>query len=519
MAITSISRLQHRRGIKTDLPVDLYEGELGWCLDTRELFIGNGQGFSGNSQILTQWSQNTNLIQYIYTGTSGIDATTGLPSVPVSRPIGAKLDDFLNVKDYGAVGDGETDDTDAIQRAITDRWASRSDIVNRQLMSMVNIMFPAGRYRITRAIRLYPMTALVGAGKDRCVIVMDASTAPASVDNECVVRTADNQGNTAANIGLNNAVMPTNILVQGIAFDNSANPGKDGILLQRASNVRLADVAVYSDWASGNAHASGSTGISIETLSSLYLCDNITIINATISNFVLGIASSDPTRYVTADQCNITNCWRAVALGTGTIVSGGPSYVKIINNTITNIDNNGVIVNSSNPNITSANNTFSAVGIVDNRKSIHFSSTSVHCSTINDMFSDTDQVHIGNSLTNISISAQQTSIVSNTPLAVELPILDDTVTSPLGIQYDTAVYNNVFIQYTIFRGNRRRAGTFMLVSDGSTVSYSDNGLDHNGSPGVTLSASVSSGIINVAYDATNLGADGTFKYIETKWLS
>jgi hypothetical protein len=41
MAITQISRIQHRRGLQQDLP-QLASAELGWSVDTQQLYIGNG---------------------------------------------------------------------------------------------------------------------------------------------------------------------------------------------------------------------------------------------------------------------------------------------------------------------------------------------------------------------------------------------------------------------------------------------------------------------------------------------
>ena len=41
MAILQISRIQHRRGLQQDLP-QLASGELGWSIDARKLYIGNG---------------------------------------------------------------------------------------------------------------------------------------------------------------------------------------------------------------------------------------------------------------------------------------------------------------------------------------------------------------------------------------------------------------------------------------------------------------------------------------------
>jgi len=60
MAILQISRIQSRRGLREDLPT-LSSAELGWAIDTRELYIGNGDpGESSpmpgkNTRILTEF--------------------------------------------------------------------------------------------------------------------------------------------------------------------------------------------------------------------------------------------------------------------------------------------------------------------------------------------------------------------------------------------------------------------------------------------------------------------------------
>jgi len=60
MAVIQISRIQQRRGLEADLP-SLSSAELGWSVDTRKLYIGNGTTEEGapslgKTEILTQYS-------------------------------------------------------------------------------------------------------------------------------------------------------------------------------------------------------------------------------------------------------------------------------------------------------------------------------------------------------------------------------------------------------------------------------------------------------------------------------
>ena len=76
MPIVSISRIQHRRGKRTDLP-QLAAGELGWVIDEQRLFIGNGTIADGapavgNTEIVTAGSGSfTTALNYVYKGYLG----------------------------------------------------------------------------------------------------------------------------------------------------------------------------------------------------------------------------------------------------------------------------------------------------------------------------------------------------------------------------------------------------------------------------------------------------------------
>lgn len=60
MAITQISQIKLRRGLQQDLP-QLASGEMGWSIDQRKLYIGNGtiaEGapVEGHTEVLTEFS-------------------------------------------------------------------------------------------------------------------------------------------------------------------------------------------------------------------------------------------------------------------------------------------------------------------------------------------------------------------------------------------------------------------------------------------------------------------------------
>ena len=122
MAIVQISRIQHRKGLQQDLP-NLASAELGWAVDSRKLYIGNGTIAEGApeigvTEILTQYSDLLNISDaYTFKGSqSGYTSRTGpTTDQPITRTLQRKLDDYVNVRDFGATGDGNTNDTLALQ--------------------------------------------------------------------------------------------------------------------------------------------------------------------------------------------------------------------------------------------------------------------------------------------------------------------------------------------------------------------------------------------------------------------
>jgi hypothetical protein len=72
----------------------------------------------------------------------------------VNRPFNQKLAESISVKDFGATGDGTTDDTAAINAAIT-YAISQAVVVNPiSPTSLVTVIFPSGKYVVSSTISL-----------------------------------------------------------------------------------------------------------------------------------------------------------------------------------------------------------------------------------------------------------------------------------------------------------------------------------------------------------------------------
>lgn len=90
MAIVQISQIKHRSGVQSDLP-QLATAELGWSVDTRKLYIGNGtlgEGAPeiGNTEILTEHSNLPNYTVYSQGVTDGTSANLAFGIADANKP-------------------------------------------------------------------------------------------------------------------------------------------------------------------------------------------------------------------------------------------------------------------------------------------------------------------------------------------------------------------------------------------------------------------------------------------------
>ena len=173
MAIVQISRITQRKGLATDLPQPLAAAELGWAIDDRKLYIGNGtiaEGAPviGNTEVLTEFSDILSYAtEYTYQGAAaGYAVQTGATNgTPVSQSLQSRLDSYAVITDFGATGDGTTDVTADINRALFQMFCRE---VNPQIRR--SIFFPAGTYIITDTLLIPPFCKLYGEGAESTII-------------------------------------------------------------------------------------------------------------------------------------------------------------------------------------------------------------------------------------------------------------------------------------------------------------------------------------------------------------
>ena len=393
MAIQTIARLQNRRGLYADLPTSLAEGEFGWCLDTRQLFIGNSNGYGANTEVLTAYSHNDELITTIYSA-NGINLSSA-----ISRTLHAKLDDIASIKDFGAIGDGVTDDAPAINAAISELLKGYPASNN----TAVSIFFPAGTYLINSTLLLYPYLSIIGDGNNGTTILAAPGTSM-----QYMLETVDSLGQTGANIGLNGAVLPTKVHIRDISI-NTNSQQISAVHSTRYTHIRYERVNVRGGWVSGNP-AGTDSAFTCSSIGNAIFTHDLQLVDCDIQGFTNAVLMNDPVAYTTLSRCTLHQLYRGIVAGL-TPAYNGPEYTTITQTKFYSISNYGIYVGdaSSNPGVTSIGNTFKSVGTPTSVKSIYWGTASVLNGSMGDVFSTAPGV-IDNGATNIIVDAQQTNL-------------------------------------------------------------------------------------------------------------
>jgi hypothetical protein len=375
VAVIQLSKIQHRRGQKntgSGLP-QLASAELGWAIDTRELYIGNGAVSEGapavgNTKILTEYDDLFSLANtYSYRSPDSF-LTGSNPSAPVERTLQERLDDTVSVRAFGATGDGVKDDTAALQRAIDQIYLSSS---KGNPSSRIQLQFEAGTYRITDTLYVPPHATLIGAGSDKSVLQLDTDTA------KPVIKTVNDSSTPGNHAGIESSTFinqPRNITIHGFTLTQSTN--ETGLLLEACRDSVFEDIKIEGIWTLNDlpdiqdgAPAIEESAIRLEALSGAVLSDSNSFINCVLRNFSWGVRSEWDVKYNTFNVCEFSNLGYGIGLGLEIDINDdensgkntGPRRNTVTVSRFIDIARQGIWIGAGEKNV-SENNSFTSVG-------------------------------------------------------------------------------------------------------------------------------------------------------------
>ena len=522
MPTVQISRIQHRRGKATDLP-QLAAGELGWSIDDHKLYIGNGTVADGapavgNTEIMTAGSSSfTTSLSHTYKGYLG-DSTpivTGATG-DVSRTVQKRLDDYVSVKDFGAVGDDSTADVVAIQRAIDELY---SDTDQDDARSRRILFFPAGTYRIAASLTIPPFAHLVGEGPDKTIIKNSAS-APALV-------TEDDDGNVYGNIGDSGATTPTQIQISNMTIRTTVAHG--GLSIDNATKVFVNNVKFQGTFVSGGTDASNSKGVTVRS-TTLLPCSYIVFDQCQFTGFARLVDMSFDVTNVRFTNCDFSTAYYGALLGAemdGSTngLTKGPRDIQFSGSSWSTIGQQAILVapatgadSGTGPrNIISygnwyaetvANN-FDGVNSISEVPVLQFDND--ECTSTLDFFERTSQrdTDFGDSTDPSNTPPEVQGIGIQRKAVKQITLADNTSSAT-----DTGIYlpgfndKGVRITYKMNRGAKYRTGVFTISAAGELCTHNDD-YEETSDVGATLSAITSDGDSTAGNDTIRV------KYVTT----
>ena len=375
MAVVQISRIQVRRGKKgeTNLP-QLASGELGWAIDSQELYIGNGSVSEGapqvgNTKILTSADNIFDISdQYEYRKNESIIQTGATARSPVRKTLQQRLDDEVYVSNFGAVNDTSVIQTAALQRAIDNLFLNtKTTPENRRIIKLA-----PGLYKIDSSLKLPPYTTLVGSGKDKTIIEQTANS-PIFV----TVNGSSTVGNYDETSGLSASNQAKYISISGMTlrYENAvSNIYNTAIDLQSVEDGHFFDLKLKGYW-DGDGIQANSIGINIKSFSGAVRSKRNLFENIDIEGFAYGVNSSYDIEDNTFRDITFSTLLNGVRLGNsmpvvdytdaadladklGDGVAYGPNNTLFENCTFREIFEQGFIVNKGTANTSKRNKYF-----------------------------------------------------------------------------------------------------------------------------------------------------------------
>lgn len=521
MAIVQISRITQRKGLQENLP-QLAGAEFGWSIDERRLFIGNGtlqEGAPviGNTEILTEFSEIIPLVQdYTYSGeaATGYSVQTGpAPGTPVQLSLQNWMDQFATVKDFGAAGDGITDDTAAINRALYQLYCREVNPAIRR-----SLFFPAGVYLVTDTINIPPYATLEGEGPSNSIIQMAEGSSALYV-----VQTSDSLQQTGADIGTNGATPPTSITIENMCFQ-SVDP-MNIVFINRASEcifnqVNFAGPLTTSDL---TVDTDDTACVRFDSSDALDV-HQIKFDNCGFTGTTYGISTDQHVRGVGITGAHFSTLYKGILLEVnpdGDAVS--PQGFGITSCDFDTIYAQGIVFYTDRN--ATAQNTFGDVGNhfggITQPYTTIINFVSPNNISVGDLFERADEyatvyprIELNGEASIAFTNGQQLAMgtyVRESGRTIELA--NNVLTPTTAVTYSVNNARAISINYTILRATEYRTGTIVITSNGSSsnLNYTDD-YTENASTGITLTVTQTGSNVFLKYISTNTGLAASLTY-------
>ena len=367
MAVVQISRIQMRRGQKnagSGLP-QLASGEIGWAVDTQELYIGNGSVSEGapavgNTKILTE---HENIFTFANTYTyKDTDLQTGASATqPIKRTLQSRLDDVVNAKNFGVTAG--TNVTVSLQRAVDQLFLNSATKANSA--SRVTLYLDPGEYTVTGVIHLPPYTSIVGAGSDKTVINASANTCFKTINSLSLPGAPADESTTAPEN------QSRNIRLEGMTIKQTT--ANTALELQSTKDSVFRDMKFFGPWSIGDSITAGQCAVDMISLATSVTCENNLFENCKFTKWTYPVRSNDDITNNTWKKCNFHTNLYGVVFGQGTILGApnqttGPVRNNIIDCTFDEIARESIWIENGTHNASNQNR-FYNVGNVNGTES------------------------------------------------------------------------------------------------------------------------------------------------------
>jgi hypothetical protein len=465
-------------------------------IDSNFISVGS-KGLILQSQNGTLWTG----ISYVY----GNSDTT--------RTLQEKIDDFVNVKDFGARGDGTTDDTDSINKALYEIYCRTPFPAARK-----KLYFPAGRYMVSDGIRIPSYATLQGEGANNTIIVQTADPNLVSY----VLTTADSNQQVEGQIGFNDAVLPTNISVTDIGLTATG----DGIWITHCNNasfvrLKLSGIENYPETPDGLTSGFYLIG------AGLTASTDISITDCFVEKFTSGVEqrSTESSRNVVINSTTFNNLYAGVKLCYDTDGGIGKVNTMTISNSAFDSISSNAIVARNGINITSTFNSFKDVG--NNYMGtgnatvpvIDFEMDNTGCASIGDQFDRS----LAESIAFPWVLGDQNNDAWFNGVGIQLGLLTKTAGKNITLypsqnSANTGIYfpteDNGFnqrIHYTIKRQEYLRTGILQINYNASDTNIDDDS-SHTGEVGVVFNLYDDGTTVQLQYTSNSTAGDFEMSY-------